>query len=139
MATSTNKKLDNDHIELVIELGREELAEYVRLAEDALAQELTIDGFRPGKAPREKVRQHVGEAQVLESALQTAVQQSLAKVIAEQKLDVIEATDLSVKENTPDKLVYSVKIKVFPEVKLPDLTSIKIDQREVVIDTKEVD
>lgn len=139
MATSTNKKLDNDHIELVIELGREELAEYVRLAEDALAQELTIDGFRPGKAPREKVRQHVGEAQVLESALQTAVQQSLAKVVAEQKLDVIEATDLSVKENTPDQLVYSVKIKVFPEVKLPDLASIKIDQREVVIDTKEVD
>ncbi len=139
MATSTNKKLDADHIELAVELGRDELAEYVRLAEDALSQEVTIDGFRPGKAPREKVRQHLGEAQVLESALQTAVQKSLAKVIAEQKLDVIEAADLSVKENTTDKLVYSVKLQIFPEVKLPALTSIKVSRRDVVIEPKEVD
>lgn len=137
--TSTNKKLDADHIELNVELGRDELAEYVRLTEDSLSQEVNIDGFRPGKAPREKVRQHIGEAQVLESALQTAVQQSLAKVIAEQKLDVIEATDLSVKENTPEKLVYSVKLQIFPEVKLPDLAGIKINRRDVVVENKEVD
>ena len=137
--TSTNKKLDADHIELVVELGREELAEYVRMAEDTLAQEVTIDGFRPGKAPREKVRQHVGETQVLESALQTAVQRSLGQVIAEQKLDVIEATDLSVKENTPDKLIYSMKLQLFPEVKLPALAGIKVSRRDVVIDNKEVD
>ena len=61
MATSTNKKLDADHIELTVELGRDELTESVRLTEDALNQEVVIDGFRPGKAPREKVRQHVGE------------------------------------------------------------------------------
>ena len=137
--TSTNKKLDADHIELVVELGRDELAEYVRLTEEALGQEVNIDGFRPGKAPREKVRQHVGEAQVLESALQTAVQRSLGQVIAEQKLDVIEATDLLVKENTPDKLVYSMKLQLFPEVKLPVLADIKVSRREVVVETKEVD
>ncbi len=137
--TSTNKKIDTDHLELAIELGREELAEYVKLTEDALIQEVNIDGFRPGKAPREKVRQHVGEAQVLESALQTAVQRSLDKIIAEQKLDVIEATDLAVKENTPDKLVYTVKLQIFPEVKLPDLASIKVGRHEVVVETKEVD
>ena len=35
--TSTNKKLDADHIELNVELGRDELAEYVRLTEDTLS------------------------------------------------------------------------------------------------------
>ena len=137
--TSTNKKLDTDRIELAVELGRDELAQYVRQAEDALGQEVTIDGFRQGKAPREKVRQHVGEAQVLESALQTAVQQSMAKVIAEQKLDVIEASELLVKENTPDKLVYSVKLQLFPEVKLPDISAVKVARRDVAVDSKEVD
>jgi len=139
MATSTNKKLDADHIELNVELDREELAGYVRLAEDALNQEVAIDGFRLGKAPREKLRQHVGEAQVLESALQTAIQRSLSQVIIEQKLDVIETTDLSVKENTPAKLVYSVKLHVFPEVKLPDLASIKVNRRDVIVEPKEID
>lgn len=137
--TSTNKKLDADHIELAVELGRDELAEYVRLAEDALGQEVNINGFRPGKAPREKVRQHVGETRVLESALQTAVQGSLGQVIAEQKLDVLEATDLSVKENTPDKLIYSVKLQLFPAVKLPSLDSVKVSRRDVAVEAKEVD
>ena len=137
--TSTNKKLDTDHVELTVELGRDELTESVRLTEDALNQEVVIDGFRPGKAPREKVRQQVGEARVLESALQTAIQRSLSQVITEQKLDVIETTDLSVKENTPAKLVYSVKLQIFPEVKLPTLADIKVSRRDVVVEPKEID
>ena len=38
--TSTNKKIDADHLELAIELGREELAEYVKLTEDELIKEV---------------------------------------------------------------------------------------------------
>ena len=137
--TSTNKKLDADHVELTVELGRDELAESVRLTEDALNQEVVIDGFRPGKAPRERVCQQVGEARVLESALQTAIQRSLAQIITEQKLDVVETTDLAVKENTPAKLIYSVKLQIFPEVKLPDLASIKVSRCNVVVEPKEID
>ncbi|MEK7645863.1 MAG: trigger factor [Patescibacteria group bacterium] len=137
--TSTNKKLDADHVELTVELGRDELAESVRLTEDALNQEVVIDGFRPGKTPRERVRQQVGEARVLESALQTAIQRSLAQIITEQKLDVVETTDLAVKENTPAKLIYSVKLQIFPEVQLPDLASIKVSRCNVVVEPKEID
>jgi trigger factor len=136
--TSTNKKLDDNLVELAVELGRDDLVEYVRSAEDALGQQVNIDGFRPGKAPREKIRQHVGEAHILETALEAAVQRSLAQVIAEQKLDVVEASDLSVKENTADKLVYSVKLQLFPEVKLPVLASVKVKRRAVAVEPKEV-
>ncbi len=137
--TSTSKKIDSDHVELTVELGKEELLEYVRAAEDVFSREVTIDGFRPGKAPREKIREHVGEARIRESALESAVQRSLAKVIEEQKLDVIEASDLLVKENTAEKLLYTIKLHVFPEVKLPVLSGIKISRREVVVEPKEID
>ena len=137
--TSTTKKLDSDHIELTVELGRDELAEYIRAAEDVAGREVSIDGFRPGKAPREMVRKQVGEARILESALQTAVQRSLGEVIAEQKLDVIEATDLAVKENTADKLLYTVKVRVFPEVELANLEAIKVMPRPVAVEPIEID
>lgn len=137
--TSTSKKIDADHIELTVELGKEELLEYVRAAEDVFSREVTIDGFRPGKAPREKIREHVGEVRIRESALESAVQRSLATVIEEQKLDVIEASDLSVKENTADKLLYTIKLHIFPEVKLPVLSGIKIARREVLVEPKEID
>jgi trigger factor len=137
--TSTQTKIDSDHIELAVELGREELAEYIRAAEDVFGRELSIDGFRPGKAPREMIRKQVGEARILESALQSAVQRSLGEVIAEKKLDVIEATDLAVKENSAEKLVYSVKLRLFPEVELPILAGIKVRRRDVVVEPSEID
>ena len=52
---------------------------------------------------------------------------------------MIETTDLSVKENTPAKLVYSVKLQIFPEVKLPTLADIKVSRRDVVVEPKEID
>lgn len=137
--TSTHRKIDTDHIELTVELAREDLLQYIRAAEDAYGRELKLDGFRPGKAPREMVRQHVGEARILESALETAVQRSLGQVLAEQKFDVIEASDLSVKENTAEKLLYTIKLHVFPEVALPVLTDIKVRRREVAVEPAEID
>lgn len=123
---------------MTVELGREDLVEYIRSAEDALGQDLVVDGFRPGKAPRETIRKQVGEAKILETALQAAVQRSLGQVITENKLDVIEASEISVKENSAEKLIYTVKLQLFPEVKLPILASIKIKRREVEISEDEV-
>lgn len=137
--TSTQKKIGDSQIELSVELGREELLDYVRAAEDVYAREVKIDGFRPGKAPREKVREVVGEATILEAALQTAVQRSLAQAISENKFDVIEASEVSVKENSPEKLVYTVKIQLFPEIKIPALTGIKIQRRQPEVSNEEVD
>lgn len=137
--TSTHRKIDTDHIELTVELTREDLLKYIRGAEDAYGRELKIDGFRPGKAPREMIRQHVSEAQILESALETAVQRSLAQVLAEQEFDIIEASDLSVKENTAEKLLYTIKLHIFPEVTLPVLENIKVLRREAVVEPAEID
>lgn len=137
--TSTQKKINSNHIEMTVELVKEDLVEYIRSAEDSLGQEVVIDGFRPGKAPREVIRKQVGEAKILETALQAAIQRSLGQIIEENKLDVIEASEISVKENSADKLVYTVKLEVFPEVKLPILAGVKVKRREVLVTNEEVD
>ncbi len=137
--TSATHKIDANHVELTVELTKEDLVDYIRAAEDVLGREIKVDGFRPGKVPREMIRKHVGEATILESALQTAVQRSLGLVLAEQKLDVVEATDLSVKENTADKLLYTVRLQLFPEVKIPSLAAVKIRRREVAVEPQEID
>jgi len=137
--TSSHTQAGNGWLNLTVELTGEDLVGYVRDAEESLAQELKVDGFRPGKVPREVVRQRVGETAILEAALQAAVEHSLAQTIAKEKFDVIETADLSVKENSSSKLLYSVKIRVFPEVKLPALASVKIPRRDVLVTPEEID
>lgn len=135
----TIKEKDSQNRELTLELGKEDLARYVRETEDSLGQDLALDGFRKGKAPRDAIIKHFGEPAIREAALQTAMQRSLSQVLAEQDLDVLEATDLAVKENSADKLIFTVNLKIFPVVKLPALDTIKIPRRKVEVETKEID
>ena len=135
----TNKKLDEHSVELAVELGKEDLDRYIKETEDAYGQELEVDGFRKGKAPRDVIRKEVGPAKILEAALQTAIQRSLARAISEQGLDVLEAENLSVKENSAEKLLYNVKLTLFPAVTLPPLNAVKVVRKEVEVDPKEID
>ena len=138
VATTKNDKASSI-VELTIELGKEDLVGYVKETEESLAKELELPGFRKGKAPLDKVREKVGAAVILESALQAAIQGSLAKVIAEQHLDVLEASQLNVKENSPERLVYTVDLQLFPSASLPSLGTIKIGRKEVQVESNEID
>ncbi len=135
----TTKKTTANTIELTIECGREELAQYVRAAETELGRDLELPGFRKGKAPRDVIRQQVGEAKVREMALETAIQRSLGEAVAQGKLDVLEASNLVIKENSPEKLVFTVQVTVFPVVTLPDLATITVARHPVVVENKELD
>lgn len=136
--TSSIKKLKNSEVELVVVLNKEDLLKYASEAEKGLAEQIQIGGFRPGKAPKEMVRKHLGEKTIREEALSLAVQASLAKALSEQELEVIEQTDLKIKENKADRLIYEVKLLVFPEIKLGDYKNINVKKNTVSVTEAEV-
>ncbi len=133
------KKIDQFQRELVVELTKDELKAYVDRTESVLGQGLQIDGFRKGKTPKDQLKKHLDPAVVLESALDTAVRESLAKVVEAEGLDVTNFTKLEIKENTAEKLVYRVILTLFPEVKIKDITSIKVARKEVTVEENEVE
>ena len=137
--TFTIKEKDSQNRELTVELNHEDLERYVRETEDSLGGELSVDGFRKGKAPRDAIRKQIGESAIREAALQTAMQRSLSQILAEQALDVVEASKLEVKDNTTDKLIFMVNLRLFPKVTLPELKGIKIERRPVGVESKELD
>ncbi|MBX4189821.1 trigger factor [Candidatus Parcubacteria bacterium] len=135
---STSKKIADGQLELTVELSKEDLQIYVDQAEDSIVKDLAVDGFRKGKVPKNQLRNHVGGQAILEQALQLAIDGSLAKMLSEQKIDVYQASDLKVAENTPEKLVYSVKLTLFPEVQLSPLASVKVARQEVEVKPEEI-
>jgi len=137
--TFTIKEKDSQNRELTVELNKEDLERYVRETESSLGDDVSIDGFRKGKAPRDAIRKHIGESAIREAALQTAMQRSLGQILADQKLDVLEASGLAIKENSPDKLIFTVNLRLFPTVALPVLGTIKIERKKVSVEPKEID
>lgn len=125
-------------IRVSIELDAGELKRYLDQAETDLASKIEIDGFRKGKATKEAVRQKLGPQAILQEALESAVERSFALAVTENNLDVVSTANLSIKENTPEKLLYTVDVVPYPQVSLGDLGKVKIKRREVVVTEEEI-
>jgi len=128
-----------ERLELSVELGKSDLEKYLARAEQALSQQVTIPGFRPGKAPARALHEHLGDATILEEALKLALSGSLDQIVAEEKLDVLRTADLKIKENTAEKLDYEVVLTVFPEVKLGQYKDLKVTRPEITVSEQEID
>jgi trigger factor len=135
---STLTKVNKNQYELSVELSKEDLAEYIKRAEKEIAANVQIDGFRKGKAPNDVIKKHVGPEAILQEALDLAVQGSLSKAITEKDLEVLQVSNLEVKENSAEKLLYKVMVTLFPEVKFGDLKGIKVEQKTFDVTEEEV-
>ncbi|MDP3792877.1 MAG: trigger factor [bacterium] len=136
---SSLKKVEQNKYELSVEVGHDDLKRYVKIAEDRIAREIKIDGFRQGKVPLDRIRQEVGDDSILEEGLNIALQDSLAKTLDKEDLEVLKVSDLKIKENSTSKLLYTVQLLLFPPITLGNLEGLKVKKREIGVDKKEID
>ena len=112
-----------------------------KTAQDAAIKELgkdvKVDGFRPGQAPAEKLREKLNSEEVLNSAIRQLLPKVMDGMINEHKLNPIIPPKVDVEEMKPLKL----KITFFerPEVKLKGAAKISVKTEPVQVDEKEVE
>lgn len=135
----TSKKLKNSDLELTISLDRKDIDFYIKKATDELQGSVRIDGYRQGKVPDDLLKKNVGEDRIKENALNIAVQESLQKLIEKENFEVFDYFDLKIKENKPDKLIYTVFLSLFPEVKLGSYDSLKINSKPISVSDEEIE
>ncbi len=135
----TTTTADPYTVNATIALERDELASYVRDAKERLAQEVTIEGFRKGKAPKHLVEPKLGEEAVRAEALEAALGESFTKAAQEQGWDIARTTDLNVRRNDAEGLEYSILVHLWPAVTMPDLAVVKVSRHDVAISEAEVD
>ncbi len=136
--TKALKKIDDSTIEATIELGTPELTSAVEKAESSLGRQITIEGFRPGKVPNDIIRKHLTPEQIREEALQIAVTTGLQEIALEEKLDILDQQNFTIKENTPEKLVFQVTLTLYPNVTLGSYTNIPVVKKSVAVSEEEL-
>src|SRR5271168_1391425 len=147
MATSaTNVKVSRDEkrweAEISAELPAEALSKYREEALKEIQRDAKIDGFRPGKAPIERIIQIYGEPTILRHAAEHAIQHELPEILAKEQLPVVETPRVST--DTPEAgkpLKFTARAALAPEVKLADYKKIvdKINSKkeEIVVTNEE--
>ncbi len=93
-----------------------------------LAARAKIEGFRPGKAPRELVEARLGPIALREEVVETMVPEVVQQALVKESIEPIDNPDVQVVElerGRPAKL--KATISVMPEVTLADVTKLEVE------------
>ena len=121
------KKLSekNGDIEFQGEVPVELLEEYTLVALAELAEDFALPGFRKGKVPQEKVREHIGEMELLEDAANEALRDAMTQIVEDQKLNVVGRPQVIITKIAPkNPLEFKIRYALFPSISLPDYKKI---------------
>jgi trigger factor len=104
-----------------------------------VAPQMRMPGFRPGKVPPNLVRKMHGPA-IEQEALQTAVQEGVQQLIAEQKLRPAMQPQVELEEGGPGRdAVIKVELETLPEVPEPRIEGLKLERLLVEPSPEEID
>ncbi|MBI4138879.1 trigger factor [Candidatus Uhrbacteria bacterium] len=94
-------KLPNSQVELKFVVTPEEAKPYLDQAATDLQTAKPIQGFRPGKAPYDVVKQTFGEMKIWEAALERIVRSSYVRAVLDHSLDTLGSPAISVEQLVP--------------------------------------
>lgn len=119
---------------LVADIEKEVQAQLKRVARTAKVQ-----GFRPGKAPLALIERSHGPS-IRYDVINSQIGKSLDKAIADANLRVAGSPSLEPKvEGVEDGVMaFSATFEVYPEVELPDLTTLQVTRSTVQVGEAEV-
>lgn len=132
------KQIRDDHqAKLTVEVEAERLDEMKRRAAGKIARKVKIPGFRPGKAPYAVVVRQVGEAAILEEAIELLVEEIYPEVLKEAQIEPYGPGQLENVTST-DPLTLEFLVPLEAEVILGDYHSIRKDYKPTQVSDQDV-
>lgn len=133
----TTEDLENCRIALNIEAEASELDKSLDEAYHHVVKEVSVPGFRKGKAPRAILEQHIGKGALLEEALEHLVPQLYKQAIESKDLEPVAEPELEITQSEP--LIFKAIVSLKPEVKLGDYHGIQLEASpQVEVSDKEI-
>jgi trigger factor len=130
----TTEELPGSQVGLTVEVPQADVDRAFDRVLQRLQQRVKIEGFRPGKAPRELVEARVGAAALREEAIELLVPEVVTEILREREIEAIDRPRVDIQEFERGRPArFSAKVSVYPEVRLPDLGELRVERpvREV--------
>lgn len=131
---STTKRI------IEVEVTSEEFENYYTQALSEISKGVELPGFRKGKVPEKIVEEKVSQEGVLSEASEAAVRDNWIKIVKESKVEAVSQPKVEiVKVARGNPFVFTAEFEILPEIKLPDLKSIKVEKKEIKVEEKEIE
>ncbi len=122
---------------VTVEVDDERVQRGLQSAAQRISRIRPIPGFRPGKAPYQRVARVVGKELLLDEAIDGMAQEIYRQVIKDENIDVYDSGKLDVVQKEPVILKYTIPTR--PVVTVGDYHSIHLKPKPVQVTDAEVD
>lgn len=130
--------LEDHQVKVIAEMEPAALEEFMRRAARKISRETRIPGFRPGKAPYDMVKRHVGEEALRQQAVEDLVDEYYPKILDEAQIKP-GATGSLEEIISVDPPKFSFIIPLEPTVELGGYKDIRLDYTLEAVKETDVD
>ncbi|MGH3087981.1 MAG: trigger factor [Rubrobacteraceae bacterium] len=139
--TANIEKLEDNKVRLEVEVTPEQVREGVEAKVRELRKQVRIPGFRPGKAPRRMIENHVGRDYVYMEALQDELPGWYSQAVVDADLRPIDRPEIHFDDPLDEKtgFKFSATVEVRPRATLGEYKGLEVPRREVEADEEQVE
>ena len=139
--TANVTKIEENKVRLEVEVSPEAVREGVNAKVRELGRKVRVPGFRPGKAPRRIVENHLGRDYIYMEALQDRLPNWYSEAVVETDLRPIDQPEIHFDEALDEEegFKFSATVEVRPEATLGEYKGLEVPKREIETSDEEVE
>jgi len=125
---ATSEVLEENKVRIAVEVDEDEVEAAVTSAAKALAREVRIPGFRPGRAPRQVVEARIGGAKALrDEAMRELLPDYYARAVSATEVEPISAPELNVtKGEEAGPVEFDAVVEVRPQIRISGYDAMRV-------------
>lgn len=137
---STVEQLSPTRVRINVEVPFAELEPDFTRAYKALANQVKIPGFRPGKAPAKLIEARVGRGAILEQVINDALPKRYSDAVTEADVKVIGQPQIDItKLEDGEEFTFTAEVDVRPEITLPDYATLAVSVDPIAVGDEDVE
>lgn len=138
MAEKKEKKAKNIH-EIKVEITGKDWEKKLDETFKKIIKKVKIDGFRPGKAPRNIYEQKYGKQSIVVEAVDSCMNEAYVKALKEFKGEPIIQPTVGIEKADETGVIYVFTFTTKPEIKINKYTNLGVKKDSVKVTKKDVD
>jgi trigger factor len=132
-------KLEHSHVQVDVVVDEKLWKDAQDKAFNKLAENVTIDGFRKGKAPKNLVRSHIDQMKVLDEAINALLPKIYTEILEKDGIRPYARPAVDVTKVSDTELEVRFVLVTAPEVKLGQYKGLEIGKKEVKVTKKDIE
>ncbi|MCH8892498.1 MAG: trigger factor [Chloroflexi bacterium] len=133
----TKDSVTTTEITLTISMDADDEEPFLNRSYKRVASRVRIPGFRPGKAPRSVIENHLGREALVQEALEFMIPESLDKVLKDEDIKAFMEPQLEVIDMAP--VSFKAVVPLEPIVDLGEFQSIRLKREAVEVTDEQVE